>query len=108
MSEEDVGDGSTSMVISSAEEGASLPSSAIVFPLVADLATSAFPFVIIPSADRKSVSYTTSHKYNTIYNTTMAKFHGTQLKLPPEFELLLPTTPLLEFESSACMVSAGC
>ena len=52
MSEEDVGDGSTSMVISSADEGASLPSSAIVFPLVADLATSALPFVIIPSADR--------------------------------------------------------
>ena len=66
MSEEDVGDGSTSMVISSAEEGASLPSSAIVFPLVADLGTSAFPFVIIPSADRKSVSYTTSHKYRVI------------------------------------------
>ena len=59
MSEEDVGDGSTSMVISSDaddDEGAStlLPSAAaIVFPLVADLATSALPFVIIPSADRK-------------------------------------------------------
>ena len=57
--EEEVGEGSTSMVISSDaddDEGAStlLPSAAaIVFPLVADLATSALPFVIIPSADHQ-------------------------------------------------------
>ena len=57
MSEEDeVGEGSTSMVISSADvEGSAiwlLLSEAIVFPLVADLfAASALPFVIMPSAD---------------------------------------------------------
>ena len=63
MSEEDeVGEGSTSMVISSVaaedDEGSAislLPSAAIVFPLVADLLdTSALPFVIIPSADRET------------------------------------------------------
>ena len=63
MSEEDeVGEGSTSMVISWSlmaadpdDEGSAislLPSAAIVFPLVADLfAASALPFVIIPSTD---------------------------------------------------------
>ena len=49
MSEEEDGDGSTSMFISSADEGAS----AIVFPLVVDLATSALPLVIIPSANQQ-------------------------------------------------------
>ena len=48
MSEEEDGDGSTSMFISSADEGAS----AIVFPLVVDLTASALPLVIIPSGNR--------------------------------------------------------